>query len=295
MPTESTDGLAAFAEELTRFAETMRVAPLSPIIAQMRRPVRVAVCGRGGVGRSTVEQALRRRGVHVVGEASAEVRVLVIAEVLKPEDQAAIASSELPMVIVLTKADLMADVSGSDADVPMIGLLATVTALDDDLVAALRTFVDEPPDLSSVDAFVESAHSVDRDVRTRLLDLLDRFGIANATAALAAGAQPTAVVECLQQLSNVDGVLARLHAVAAPVRYRRVQQALGGLRALAACTDDERLWRFLTADATVAALTAAAVDVLEGAGAVVDGALQRACAADVVRGSLRLLDQTQVG
>ncbi|MDT5251050.1 MAG: hypothetical protein QOJ28_3684, partial [Mycobacterium sp.] len=53
--------------------------------------------------------------------------------------------------------------------------------------------------------------------------------------------------------------------------------------------------RFLTADATVAALTAAAVDVLEGAGAVVDGALQRACAADVVRGSLRLLDQTQVG
>lgn len=291
MPTESTDGLAAFAAELTRFAETMRVAPLSTIIGQMRRPVRVAVCGRGGVGRSTVEQALRRRGVHVVDEASAEVLVLVIAEVLKPEDQAAMASSELPMVIVVTKAD----VSGSDVGVPMIGLLATVTALDDDLVAALRTFVDEPPDLSSVDAFVESAHSVDRDVRTRLLDLLDRFGIANATAALAAGAQPTAVVERLQQLSNVDGVLARLHAVAAPVRYRRVQQALGGLRALAAGTDDERLWRFLAADATVAAVMAVAVDVLEGAGAAVDGALHRACAADVVRGSLRLLDQAQAG
>jgi len=291
MPTESTDGLAAFAAELTRFAETMRVAPLSTIIAQMRRPVRVAVCGRGGVGRSTVEQALRRRGVHIVDEASAEVLVLVIAEVLKPEDRAAMASSELPMVIVLTKAD----VSGSDAGVPMIGLLATVTALDDDLVAALRTFVDEPPDLSSVDAFVESAHSVDRDVRTRLLDLLDRFGIANATTALAEGARPTAVVERLQQLSNVDGVLARLHAVAAPVRYRRMQQALGGLRALAAGTDDERLWRFLAADATVAAVMAAAVDVLEGAGAAVDGALHRACAADVVRGSLRLLDQAQVG
>lgn len=291
MPTESTDGLAAFAAELTRFAETMRVAPLSTIIAQMRRPVRVAVCGRGGVGRSTVEQALRRRGVHVVDEASAEVLVLVIAEVLKPEDQAAMASSELPMVTVLTKAD----VSASDAGVPMIGLLATVTALDDDLVAALRTFDDEPPDLSSVDAFVESAHSVDRDVRTRLLDLLDRFGIANATAALAAGAQPTAVVERLQQLSNVDGVLARLHAVAAPVRYRRVQRALGGLRASAAGTDDERLWRFLAADATVAAVMAAAVDVLEGAGAAVDGALHRACAADVVRGSLRLLDQAQAG
>jgi hypothetical protein len=287
MPTESTDGLAAFAAELTRFAETVPMARLSTIIAQMRHPVRVAVRGRRGVGRSTVEQALRGRGVHIADEASAEVRVLTIAEVHKPEDEAAIASSELPMVIVLTKADL----SGSHAGVPMIGLLAMVTALDDDLVAALRRFVDEPPDLSSVDAFIESAHSVDCDVRTRLLDLLDRFGITNATAALAAGAPPTAVVERLQQLSNVDGVLARLHAVAAPVRYRRVQQALGGLRALAAATDDERVWRFLAADATVTAVMAAAVDVLEGPGAAVDGALHQACVADAVRGSLRLLDQ----
>jgi hypothetical protein len=64
---------------------------------------------------------------------------------------------------------------------------------------------------------------------------------------------------------------------------------------LAAGNDDERLWRFLAADATVAAVMAAAVDVLEGAGAAVDGALHRACAADVVRGSLRLLDQAQAG
>jgi hypothetical protein len=277
---------------------------MSQIIVRIGRPLRVAVCGRSGVGRGTVEQALRRRGVHLVAEASAELRLLVIAEVLKPEDRATLASSELPTVIVLTKADL----SGSVADrsvVSIIGLLATVTGLDDQLVAALRTFVEEPPDLSSVDAFIDSAHSVDRAVRTRLLDRLDRFGIAKAVPALAAGAEPTAVVELLQQLSNVDGVLARLHADAAPVRYRRVQHALSELRALAARTDDERLWQFLAADATVTTVMAAALDVLEADGPVTPdtlvrrvihwsryargpvNALHRSCANDVVRGMLR--------
>jgi hypothetical protein len=304
MPTEYGAGPTAFAGVLARFAEDVSAAHMSQIIARIGHPLRVAVCGRAGVGRGTVEQALRRRGMHFVAEASAELRLLVIAEVLKPEDRATLASSELPTVIVLTKADL----SGSVADrsvVSMIGLLATVTGLDDQLVAALRTFVEEPPDLSSVDAFIDSAHSVDRAVRTRLLDRLDRFGIAKAVPALAAGAEPTAVVELLQQLSNVDGVLARLHADAAPVRYRRVQHALSELRALAARTDDERLWQFLAADATVTAVMAAALEVLEADGPVTPdtlvrraihwsryargpvNALHRSCANDVVRGMLR--------
>jgi hypothetical protein len=301
MPTEFGAGSTAFAAELTRFAEDAPTVHMLQIIARTTCPVRVAVCGRAGVGRGTVEQALRRRGVHVVAEASAELRLLVIAEVLKPEDRAALASSELPTVIVLTKAD----VSGSAADasaLSMIGLLATVTGLDDELVAALRTFGAEPPDLSSVDAFIEMAHPVARAVRTRLLDRLDRFGIANAVSALAAGAEPSAVVERLHQLSNVDGVLARLHVDAAPVRYRRVQHALSELRALAARTDDERLWRFLSADTTVAAVMAAALDVLEADGPDTRerravgwsryargpvNALHRSCANDVVRGMLR--------
>jgi hypothetical protein len=313
MSAEPVDGRRPFVTELKRFAETVPTANVSPLIRQILDPIRVAVSGRPGVGRSTVEQALRGRGVQVVAGASAELRVLVIAEALKPEDQAALASSELPTVIVLTKADVSAPATAATV-VPMIGLLATVTNLDDELVAALRSFVDEPPDLSSVDAFIQAVHPVDRDMRTRLLDRLDRFGIANAVRALAAGAEPTAVVELLQQLSNVDDVLARLHAVAAPVRYRRVQWALGELRAVAARTDDERLWQLLGADATTTALMAAAVDVLEAAGWAVAGAeeadmparravqwnryargpvnaLHRACAADVVRGSLRLLDQ----
>jgi hypothetical protein len=300
MPTEYRDGPTTFAAELMRFAETVPAAHMSQIIAALRRPVRVAVCGRPGVGRRTVERALRRRGVHVVAEPSAELRLLVIAEVLKREDRAVLAASELQTVTLLTKADLGGS-TGCDA-VPMSGLLATVTALDGELVAALRRFTDEPPDLSSVDAFLDAAHPVDRAVRARLLERLDRLGIVTAVRAFAAGSEPADVVELLQQLSNVDAVLARLRAVAAPVRYRRVQQALGELRTMAARTDDQRMWQFLAADAIVAAVTATAVDVLESAGWVVGyddpvlwsryahgplTELHRACAADVVRGALR--------
>jgi hypothetical protein len=92
-----------------------------------------------------------------------------------------------------------------------------------------------------------------------------------------------------------------------------VCSVLADLRALAAGTDDERLWQFLAADATVAAQSSAALDVLGAAGWAVVGleeglepavhwtryargpldALHRACAADVVRGSLRLLDRAK--
>jgi hypothetical protein len=301
MPTEYWDGPTAFAAQLMRFAETVQAPHMSQIITAVRRPVRVAVCGRSGVGRRTVERALRRRGVHVVAEPSAELRLLVIAEVLKGEDRAVLEASELPTVTLLTKADVGGSI-GCDAVVPMSGLLATVTALDGESEAALRRFAEEPPDLSSVDAFLDAAHPVDRAVRARLLERLDRFGIVTAVRAFAAGAEPADVVELLQQLSNVDAVLARLRAVAAPVRYRRVQHALGELRTMAARTDDQRVWQFLAADATLAALTVTAVDVLESAGWVVGyddpvlwsryawgplTALHRACAADVLRGALR--------
>jgi hypothetical protein len=83
MPTERVDGRRPFVAELTRFAETAPSAHMAPLIERICQPVRVAVSGRRGVGRSTVADALRGRGVHVAPDASAEVRVLVIAEVLK--------------------------------------------------------------------------------------------------------------------------------------------------------------------------------------------------------------------
>lgn len=321
MPKDWVDGRRAFAAELEGFLEGKSVGQLTQVNAQLMRPIRIAVDGRPGVGRRTVARALSARGVSVV-DAGAEVRVLVIAETLKPEDRAELAASDLPVLIVANKADVCALAPGFCAPapatdvVPMNGLLCTLTTLDDDVVAALRTFVAVPPDLSSVDAFVTTAHPVERGLRARLLDLLDRFGVGLAVEALATGADPAAALELLHRRSNVDAVLARLNAVAAPARYRRVQSALADLRALAASTDDERLWQFLAADATVAAQLPVALDVLEAAGwAVADveqsleparralhwdrqargplAALPRACAADAVRGALRLLDQGQ--
>jgi hypothetical protein len=295
-----------FAVELEKYTGSTPNAQLNGLVERLRQPIGVAVTGRPGVGSSTVAEALRRRGVHVVDAPMADLLVLVIAEVVKPEDRAALAS-ELPGVMVLTKADLCRPPLESCA-VPMSGLLAAVSTLDEESVAALRSIADEPLAMGSVDAFCAAPHPVDQAVRTRLLERLDRFGVVTAARALAAGQQPAAVVDLLHRLSNVDAVLARLDDLAAEASYRRVRAVLAELRVIAASGDDGRLWRFLGADATVAALTVAALDVLEAGppeaparcairwsryarGPV--NALHRSCAADVVRGSLRRLDHTE--
>ena len=189
---------------------------MAPLVAMMRRPLRVAVDGRRGVGRRTVEAALRSRGVCVVSpETVADVRVLVIAEALKPEDEATAGVARQPTLIVLTKADVIGSAPGGPLAmakrraaeiiaatgtpvVAMIGLLATVADLDDELLGALRTLVAVPAELGSVDAFVRADHPLSREVRVRLLDRLDRFGIAHAVLALTDGAGPAAVVGRLQ-------------------------------------------------------------------------------------------------
>lgn len=329
MPTQSADEPNVFVEELVRFAETAPQPRLAPIIAGLNRPVRVAVVGRPGVGRGTVDRALRHRGVAVVaGAAAAEVSVLVIVETLKPEERATTAAGR-PTLVVLNKADLTGPAHGGAlpnahrcaADlqagtgtptVAMIGLLAAATELDDDLVDALRVLVTTPADLRSVDAFRAGPHPLSRDVRTRLLDRLDRFGVAHAVLALARGAEPDALPALLQRLSNVEAVLARLDAVAAPVRYRRLRDALSEIHSLAVELADERLLGLLNSDAAAMAAMAAAVAVVEADGMTVDpadhrdahlrravrwrrygrgpvNALHRSCGADITRGSLRLL------
>lgn len=303
---------------------------LSPIIARLTRRVGVAVVGRAGVGRDTVAAALRDHGVAVTADtAAADVQVLVIAEALKPEERA-MAATDRPTLIVLNKADLTGSRSGgalpnahrTAADVQrrtgtptvaMVGLLGKTTALDDDLVDALRTLVHTAADLRSVDAFTSGDHPVGREIRTRLLERLDRFGIAHAVLALARGADPATLPTLLQRLSNVDAVLARLDASSAPVRYRRLRAALAEMHSLAVQLDDQALLGLLNSDAAVLATMTAAVDVVEADGIRVDpgddpdahrrraaqwrrysrgpvDALHRRCGADITRGSLRLLD-----
>ncbi|MDT5286781.1 MAG: hypothetical protein QOF88_1670 [Mycobacterium sp.] len=303
---------------------------LSPIIARLTRRVGVAVVGRAGVGRDTVAAALRDHGVAVTADtAAADVQVLVIAEALNPEERA-MAATDRPRLIVLHKADLTGWRSGgalptahrTAADVQrrtgtptvaMVGLLGKTTALDDDLVDALRTLVHTAADLRSVDAFTSGDHPVGREIRTRLLERLDRFGIAHAVLALARGADPATLPTLLQRLSNVDAVLARLDASSAPVRYRRLRAALAEMHSLAVQLDDQALLGLLNSDAAVLATMTAAVDVVEADGIRVDpgddpdahrrraaqwrrysrgpvDALHRRCGADITRGSLRLLD-----
>ena len=327
------EGRQIFVAALTRFAEQSRSPRLTPIIAHLADPLRVAVLGRDGVGRGTVAAALTQAGVTVTPAAgAADVHILVIAETLKPEDRAALAAADRPIVTVLNKADLtglgeggpLARAHRRAADcraltgvpsVPMVALLATAE-LDDELVSALRVLVTEPADLTSTDAFVSTAHSVRPELRRRLLAALDRFGIARAVLALGEGADAATVSTVLRRASQLDRVVENIEAAGAPVRYRRTRSALTELNCLAVESGDEELADFLSTDETVLAVMTAAVDVVEAAGVTVDrgddraahlrravywrrysrgpvDALHRSCGADIARGSLRLLGRTR--
>lgn len=319
----------AFIGELRNMAGDPRVKRIADRIG---RPVRVAVLGREGVGRGHVATALRRRGVAVSASQDVDVCVLVVAEAVKDEDLDMLRSNRRPVLVVLTKADLAGIGTGGPMAVarrrataiqrqfgipavPAVGLLAALEQadLDDALVAALRQLVTEPPNLTSVDAFVDDPHPVERDVRIRLLARLDRFGIAHAVLALADGCDPERLSAHLAGVGNVDEVLAALEAVAAPVRYRRLRGAVVELHCLAVELDDSGLAALLVSDVTAMATMTAAVDVVTAAGLSVDrgdtaaahldralawrsygrgpvNALHSQCSVDIVRGSLRLLD-----
>ena len=327
-PSPRREGCQIFADELTRFADRDGDARLAEISARVSAPVGVRVCGRRGVGVSTVTSALESSGIEITE--SGDVTVLVIAEVLKPEDEAVLAElagAGRPAIVVLNKADLAGSGPGGPVAtahrralrlqkpagvpvVPMVALLALAATreLPPHLVEALRLLAGEPADLTSADAFVAGSHRVQRAVRKELLERLDRFGIAHTTLAMSRGVQLEAVPELLRRLSEVDRVVAAIGAAAAPVRYRRVRWALSELRAVGG----PAVGRFLSADATVIAVMAAAVDVVEADGLTVDpgddrnahlcrarrwrhyrdgpvNALHRSCGDAIVRGSLRLL------
>jgi hypothetical protein len=302
-----------FVDELARTAADAADARWAAIAQRLGAPLRVAVSGRRGVGRRTVARALTAAGIAVTPEA-ADLRVYVIAEVVKPEDRAAVAAAREPVLAVLNKADVAGGpVAALGVPVePMVGLLAVAVLddlLDDTLWAALRMLAARPGDLSSPDGFVAGVHPVRVEVRRRLLDTLDLFGVGQAVAAIRQGAPKARVRARLHRLSRIDAVLDALAAVGAEVHYRRMLDAVAELEALA--VTDPRAAEFLSGDDTVIARMAAAIDVVEAAGLNVDTAdnpaahlrravrwqrygrgpvrgVHRACGADIARGSLRL-------
>ncbi len=290
----STPGYAIFTERLTRFAADVDDPAVHAVAARAGADVTVGVHGRPGVGRGTVASALAAAGVSVAEDGDVDVHV--VAEVVKPEDEAAIAESGHPSLVVLNKADLVTGARASCAryraltgvpTVPMAAHLADMQ-IDDELLRMLLS--GEPSQ--------------------RLLDTLGTYGITHALPALRAGADAAALRRVLRARSGVDGAVASLAPLLADVRYRRVRSVCAALEAVAAAGDD-RVEAFLRDDDTVIACMAAAVDVVEAVGIVVDpaddpaahlrraahwqryrrgpvNAVHRACGEDIVRGSLRL-------
>jgi hypothetical protein len=321
-------GYQIFLDELERFATEGAASRCTAIANRLAAPLRVAVSGRRGVGRNTVAHALARAGdsqgtITVTTSPEADVEVYVLAEVVKPEDRAAITAAGRPVLTVLNKADLIATTQpGRHPDgptsaartrcaqlsartglliEPSVGLLA---------VAALDDLVDDPiwAALQAL-ASPRGEWPVAVELRRRLLDTLDVFGVEQALAAVRRGATRDQTRAALRRLSCIDDVVDKIQSVGAQVRYQRVLDAVAELQTLA--VTDRRVGEFLSRDDTVVARMAAAVDVVEAAGINVDhcdsaaaylhravgwqrysrgpvAGLHRTCGADIVRGSLRL-------
>jgi hypothetical protein len=314
--------LPAFSDELTRFAAETPDPRVAAIACRIAAPLRVAVCGRRGVGRRTVAHALDCAGTTIAPRHGADVVVYVLAEVVKPEDTAAVATLPQPVLVVLNKTDLSglsgcAEVASIATRIgapvePMAGLLAVAALdnrLDATLWAALQALSAESADMSSADGFLTGSHQVPHRVRLRLCDTLGLPGINYAVKAIRRGRSVSEVAARLRRLSGVDTVAGRVSAVGAAAHYQRLSGAVVQLEALA--VSDGRIGDFLRCDDTVVARMAAAVDVVEAAGLTVDPAddpraylrravrwrrysrgpapaLHRACGADIARGSLRL-------
>jgi hypothetical protein len=248
--------------------------------------------------------------------ADAEVNIHVLAEVVKPEDRAAVATAGRPVLVVLNKADLIATTApgrypdgptaaarGRCAQLsaragfpvePLVGVLA-VAALDDTSWRGLLALSGGQP--------------VDDAVHGRLMDTLDAFGIRQATAAIRRGAGRGDVEALLHAVSGIDAVTDKLAVLGGQPRYQRMLAAVAQLETMA--VTDPRISDFLASDDTVVARMTAAFEAVEAVGISVDhgdtaaahlrravhwqsrrqkavtGA-GRACRADIVRGSLRL-------
>ena len=312
---------------------------LSRLSADLSAPLRVGVCGRPGAGRAAVRRALRGAGLVVTAPGlAADVGVYVFTESLTPDDRAALADARLPTVAVLNKADL----AGFRGDGPMAIAAARCRELQSSTgvptrplaallaVAAGDPAVLDPELMTALRALNGSAGAtpatLSPGLRRRLLAELDLFGIANAVAAVADGADPAALAALFRQLSGLNSVTAEIDRVGALPRDRRLVDALAPLVGQSVGPRGAQVAEFLAGDAVVLARRAAAADVLTAAGEIPAGeiptgeipageipdgsggpdaalrraisfqryargpvaVLHRACGADIVRGELRL-------
>ena len=285
-----------------RFAQQTADQRIVAVAERVAAPLRVAVRGRRGVGRDTVARALGRW--FTVVETGADLEVLVIAEVVKPEDSASGAQ-----LVVLNKADLTE--FGGDGPIAAAGArcrefseLLGVPVLPMSALLALAAF-DDPGATRWAALRALAAEPVPVAMPRELLTGVDLFGIALAVAALRRGGGPAQVRAMGRCVSGVDEVVDRLVAAGAPARYRRALDAVTELEALA--VGDPAIDAFLNSDDTVIARMTLALAVAQACGLEpgpgeplprarhwqrysrsAPSGLHRACGADIARGALRL-------
>ncbi|WP_428342771.1 hypothetical protein [Mycobacterium sp.] len=276
----------------------------------------MAVTGRRGVGRTTVAHALASRGFALTSPANADVNVHVLADAVKPEDHAAIEAAGRPLLAVLNKADLLATTApGRHPDGPTSAARARCAQLSaragvpiEPLIGILAGPMLDDASWQGLRAMA-GGQSVDAALRSRLMATLDAFGIRQASAAIRRGVGRGYVDALLRGLSGIDAVVDKIGALGAPARYQRMLDAVAELETMT--VTDQRISEFLTDDDTVVARMMAAVEAVEAVGIPVDrddtaaahlrrakhwqglrrgpvGGTERACDADIVRGSLRL-------
>lgn len=237
-------------------------------------------------------------------DSDVDLVVYVTVEVVKPEDREAIAATRRPVVAVLNKADLAGPLSGAG---PIVMAQARC--------AQFSTLLGVPMESMIGLLAVAALDDLDTEVRLRLLDTLDLFGIALGMAAFRPGRPsqtPAQLRTLLRRVSGVDAVIDKVTAAGSEVRYRRLLDAVAELEALAAQAKEigGPIGEFLRDDDTVLARMAAAVDVALAVGLDVgplddpaahlpravrwhrysldNGDMHRTCGADIARGSLRL-------
>ncbi len=265
----------------------------------------MAVSGRRGVGSTTVARALVRAGISVTTSDDADLDVYVLADAVKPEDRAALAAAARPMLAVLNKADLVSTTApGRHPNGPTDAARVRCAQLAARAAAHVEPFVG----LLAAAPLDDESWVALHDERLPVPGL-GPFGTRQARAAIVRGAARAEVAALLRGLSNIDAVVAKIGVLGAPLRYRRVQDAVAELEAMA--VTDQRISDFLTSDDTVVARMMTAVDAVESVGMEVDRGdtadahlrratrwerhrrgptvgIERACGADIVRGSLRL-------
>ncbi len=218
-----------------------------------------------------------------------------------------------PMATAAERCRRIGDQTGVPT-VPLAALLAVAatdgSVIDGALLEALQTLASEPGDLRSVDGFVDGPHRLPVEMRSRLLTELDLFGIASGVRAVRDGADRSAVIAALRRASGVDLLLAEIQRTAAAIYYRRILGTAPALAELSVAPRGELIAEALSGDEIVLARMAAAMDVVQAAGIDVGEVasvthlrravrwqiysqgpvttLHRMCAADIVRGSLRL-------